>query len=174
MKYGFWSLIGTSFLRVQSIVIGSISLVLGAFYWYFSDVKSKWALIGVLSFIFLLILISVLISVIIQLMKSQYQLPKIVKVIRPKDKLICLLQPSELFSYGIGVSYYYTDENEFEHLIGIGRVCNIQGNKLIQINLNSYQEHHKDLIDRLENNDKHILDNIKVKPTVPADIDITA
>lgn len=170
MKKQFWLLMGRSFLKVQGIVIGTLSLLLGVLLWYFSEVQSLIVFWFIIWSIVSVILVSVLVSVIIELIKSQKILPKILKVKKVQDECICLLESSELFSNGIGVSFYYTDENEFEQLICIGIVNNIQENKLIQVNIHSYQEHHKELIGRLENNDRQLLDNIILKPSIPVDI----
>ena len=68
-----------------------------------------------------------------------------------------LLQESPLFSFGIIVGIYFV-ENDFEQLIGIGQVVNIQENKKIQISVIYFLEGHEDKKEKLLENNKIYLE----------------
>ena len=82
------------------------------------------------------------------------------------DEFLYLLEPSDLFSHGIMVSFYYNDNN-FEQLIGIGRVVHIQEDKKIQVAMVTAREDSGAIIQRLSNNDAEALKKTRIKPTVP-------
>lgn len=88
--------------------------------------------------------------------------------IEDESTLVCLLEPSRLFSYDIWVSFYTTAEHGFETLIGIGTVINIQEDGKIQVGLIHSVKGHEDAIQKLRQNDAASLKATVVKPTVPA------
>ncbi len=81
-------------------------------------------------------------------------------------KVLCILEPSELFSYDSLVSFYYIEEG-FEQLIGIGHVFNIQEDGKIQVMITKLVEEHIEIIKKLAQNDAIALRKIVVKPNVP-------
>ena len=92
------------------------------------------------------------------------------KTLPSKDettRALCLLEPSEFFSYDTLVSFYYIDDEEFEQLVGIGTVVNIQENKLIQVELTNPVEGYEGIVKKLANNDAHALKKTVVKPSIP-------
>ena len=80
--------------------------------------------------------------------------------------MIFLLESSELFSYDTIVSFYYL-EDEFEQLIAIGRVSNIQQDSKIQVEVIYLISDCKEILDRLANNDSTALEKTRVKPNIP-------
>lgn len=83
-------------------------------------------------------------------------------------ELVCLLEPSELFSHDILVSFYDIKEEGREVLIGVGVVENVQtedGKILVAMTfpMEGYQEE----VSRLKRNDAAALQRTKVKPNVP-------
>lgn len=80
---------------------------------------------------------------------------------------ILLLDPSDLFAPDAAVSVYQLREQEYEVLIGVGRVLTVQQNGLIQIGLTPVGECGPDFMARLLANDISVLRSLVVKPTVP-------
>ena len=97
-------------------------------------------------------------------------IPKILladnRQINDTSGIFCLLEKSELFSYNIVVSCYYTDDGGVDVIIGVGSVINIQENGKIQIFINDYNNDYRDVLDKLANNDRQILSKVLIKPTM--------
>lgn len=85
-------------------------------------------------------------------------------------RLVCLLEPSEMFSYGVQVSFYYLSPDGFELFVGSGRVINIQDDRRIQVGLTRAQQGQEDTVNAIAQNTKTVLDRVRVKPTVPHDM----
>lgn len=83
------------------------------------------------------------------------------------EEVLCVLEPSELFSYDTLVSFYYKKDQVFEQLIGCGIVINIQEDKKVQVILQWPLEGYQDIVEGLSNNDASILAKMIVKPHVP-------
>lgn len=79
---------------------------------------------------------------------------------------LMLLEPSKLFSYDAVVAIYQK-KDEIEHLVGLGRVINIQENGNIQILVTHDLEYAEEWVDFKKNN-ATTLKKLLVKPTVPA------
>lgn len=102
---------------------------------------------------------------------STTSLPKllIVKELRTEEEpsnFLCLLEPSELFSHGIMVSFYYDDGN-FETLVGVGIVEHIREDRRIQVRIMAPAVGYEDTMERLKRNEVEVTKNITVKPHVP-------
>lgn len=80
--------------------------------------------------------------------------------------MIFLLEPSELFSYDTIVSFYYL-EDDFEQLIAIGRVRNIQQDSKIQVEVTDYLSGYEEIFNKLGRNDFKALEKTRVKPNIP-------
>lgn len=168
----FWSFIWSRFLRMQGLLIGLISLILAYILWQFSpNYKIEIAIVIPIAIL--------LIIIILTLFDSAYESFKLIKRALPRiilgkeiygtngdPEVLCLLEPSELFSHDAIVSFYLLEEG-FEQLLGIGKVLNIQENGNIQVILDKYSPVYQDIIDKLRKNDATILNKILVKPTVP-------
>ena len=81
---------------------------------------------------------------------------------------ICLLEQSELFNPGVAVAFYFKGADDFEVLIGIGRVLNVQDDRRIQVGLNQVVKGQKAIVKELRKNNADILRQLIVKPSVPA------
>jgi len=125
-------------------------------------------------------LMLILLVVILTLGKAAYELfefafkglPKII-VVQQQQKIgdeepsfLCLLEPSELFSHGILVSFYHDDGN-FEKLIGVGIVEHIREDKRIQVKIIAPAAGYEDLMERLKVSESELLKNVTVKPHIP-------
>jgi hypothetical protein len=104
-------------------------------------------------------------------LKDQKIIPKIIEGRRPytnnpNAKALCLVEPSELYSYDTMVSFYHYKGN-IEQLIGFGEVINIQPDKFIQIELNSLLDGNDEIVKRLIQNNAECLRRIRIKPFIP-------
>jgi len=173
MKKSFWGLIWSSFLRGQGVLSGVIAIVLGVLLWLFSPDKNislGWALpIG----LFCVILILTLGNAAYEAFKiSKHVLPMVLVGKKPPTqipaaKLLCLLEPSELFSHDTLVSFYYIGDENFEQLMGIGIVVNIQEDGKIQVVMIYALDGYEEKIEKLVQNDAGILKRTRVKPNIP-------
>ena len=83
--------------------------------------------------------------------------------------VILILGPSPLFSFNSVVAIYYL-EDQFERLIGIGSVINVQENGLIQVSVMEAKTEDTRLWESIINNKADIIKHIIVKPYAPADM----
>jgi hypothetical protein len=102
---------------------------------------------------------------------SKMTLPKVRTVIDPPSSYseasaLLLLDPTELLSHDSIVSVYYNDSG-IERLSGIGKVVNIQNNKMVQVILIKDAEFSKK-VDALKANKPEDLEKLIVKPSVPS------
>lgn len=166
MKKGFWALFGTHLYKIHSMFSLVIGIGLSFLLWQINkDMQISMFLFLVLLILCVLI-ISSLISALFEVMKSSEVLPEVERVLSNNEQLLILLSPSSIFSHGIIVSLYYTDEFQFERLICIGTVLNIQENGKIQIRVHQMIEGQDDVVLKLSQNDCSVLKKITVKPNV--------
>ena len=98
-------------------------------------------------------------------------LPKLLVVQRRKIEdeeptFLCLLEPSELFSHGIMVSFYH-DDGSFETLIGLGIVEHIREDKRIQVKIIAAATGYEEIMERLKSSESEVIKKVTVKPNVP-------
>jgi hypothetical protein len=171
VKLTFWSLIGTQLIKIHSLTGMFFSIILSVWLWQNTPNKTLPLIYFIYLLVFTSLLIITLISAVMVAIKNQNPIPKIENIIKTSNgDIICLLQSSNLFSNGISVSFYYTNDQNFEQLVCIGTVINIQENGLIQAKIENYLDVHQDIIEKIKNNDNQIIKKIKVKPSIPADI----
>ncbi|QHU99095.1 hypothetical protein [Synechocystis sp. CACIAM 05] len=178
MKDNFWGRIWSSFREVQNFWYGFLGVVLAIL---FSVVSGKTAvplyLLVILTTIFILItstLFNAYANLFITYQKNQedYQRlrhPTILGVSTDKKtaSIICRIEASELFAINSLVSFYYIDDNEFESLIAVGYVKNIQRNKQAQVEIDIPDDTYQDILERLKNNDNQVIKRIFIRPTIP-------
>ena len=58
------------------------------------------------------------------------------------------------------------DVDGLEILVGTGIVINVQDNKTIQVFINQIILEHKDILEKLVNNNSQIISKILIKPTI--------
>jgi hypothetical protein len=85
-------------------------------------------------------------------------------------EILCLLENSELFANDTSISFYYTDYEGFEVLIGVGVIITVQGNNKIQALLNYPIDVYQEILDKLANNDASIRERVVVKPAITRDL----
>lgn len=190
MKNNFWGLIWSSFLETQGLALGILGF-LGSFALirYPFNTSIPLDLVIIVSF-FTLLFIATLLTAVNTLLRQNRKLesdinqlqevnqnleienkqritPKILVAKKETNYILCLLEASELFSQGIGISVYYSNEDEIEMLIGVGYVKTIQSDKKIQAVIDQPQLPYQDILDRLVNNDQKIVPKITIKPSIP-------
>jgi hypothetical protein len=172
MKNSFWGLIWSSFSVIQTFWLGLLGFVASILAWAFAG-QTPIPLVVV----FVIITIALLaIATLIRALRTaleEYQrvkqnvIPKILRVQKDANNNIqCLLEASDLFAVQMMVSFYYTDEDGFEVLIGKGFVKNVQSDQKIQIILDQPEASYQNVLDGLANNDPKIIQKIKVRPSI--------
>lgn len=128
MKKSFWEIVWSNFLNVQGVLLSIIGIAL----WFFTPQTS--ISLGLVLFIVILALVITLIFAstayeIFNKSKDFFSLPRFIltrKILANNQRqFLMLLLSSELFSNDTLVSFHYFDD-DFEQLIAIGRVINIQ------------------------------------------------
>lgn len=103
---------------------------------------------------------------------SSHVLPR-VRLARPAPstyhdvRAILLLDASALFSPDSVVSIYALEQQEYEVLVGFGRVVTVQDNGFIQIGVLELAGEAEDMLSRILNNERQALESLRVKPHVP-------
>ena len=82
--------------------------------------------------------------------------------------VVCLLEQSELFSHGVAVSFYFKANGEFEVLIGIGLVLNVQEGRRTQVGLNRVAKGQEATVSKLQVGNSDALQRLIVKPNIPS------
>lgn len=188
MKNSFWDLIWSSFLDIQGILIGFLGIVITIILSRFRVATPIPLDFIIIIGLFTLLLIATLFQASYKSFKlnqkiqadlkqnefklSRQVLPKIIRAKKRESENLeieFLLENSPLFSNDTLISFYYTDDDEFERLIGAGIVRNVQRDgkiyALLDIPIASYQ----DILNKLANNDANILGRTVVKPSITRD-----
>ncbi len=191
MKDNFWGLIWSSFLDIQGIIIGILGIFITILLPRFS-VKTNIPLdLAIIIIFFILLLIATLFNAVsktlneykkakktlerleitnneLEVKVNKRLIPKILYAKRKQSgiEIEFLLENSKLFSNDIFISFYYTDEDEFELLIGTGVVLTVQENDKIYALMDKPVSAHQDILDKLAGNDAKILKKTVVKPVI--------
>jgi cell division protein FtsL len=191
MKNNFWGLIWSSFNEIQGVLLGLLGFLGGiALIRYPFNTSIPLDIVIVVSF-FTLLLIATLLSAVNTLLRQKQKLeaevkqlqevnqkleteikqriiPKILRIQKNViSEIVFLLETSELFANDIYISFYYTDDDGFENLIGIGFVNLIQSDGKIQAILNQPSPNYQNIIDSLDKNDPKLIEKIIIKPSAP-------
>lgn len=132
-----------------------------------TKISARWTVLGLLlEFALILALLELAWRAFLD---RRQGLPRVIQSRKPavgSDPAILLLEPSELYSFGDLVTFYYVGEDQFEELIGIGAVVNIQQDGKIQALLQTPVSEQGALIERLASNEAALKRLIRVKPNV--------
>lgn len=167
MKKSFWGVVWSCLWKVQIVLAILVAVLLWVLSpdWY---IPLRIALpIGLIFVIFILTFANAA----HEILKVSVYLPKVILGKKPskkmkESKVLCLLEPSELFSHDTVVSFYYIEEG-FEELIGIGKVLNVQNDgKILVTMLNMIGDNIK-TINRIKQSNSEALKKIKIKPAIP-------
>lgn len=155
------------------MLIGVVGIALAIFLWLFPPKTNipLWLalLIGILALTAIVTFASTAYEIFIT-SKQFFSLPRVIRskritVTNQGIDLIFILEPSELFSYDSVVSFYYLDD-DFEMLIAIGRVSNIQQDRKLQVEVTNYVIGYEEIFNKLKNNDSTALKRTRVKPNI--------
>jgi hypothetical protein len=172
MKTTFWGLIGSSFLEIQTFWYGFLGFVATIF---FTIVTGK----TLIPLYWILILLSIAILTLATLFRALYKafdgyeklrrsnLPRILSSYKEEDTscILCILEYSEIFSYQMMVSAYYTNQDDLPVLIATGFVEEIlyQNHQKIIIKLNILEPGYQKILEKLGNKDKSVIDKTVIK-----------
>lgn len=179
MKKNFGDLIWSSFFEIQGVLIGflGIGITIGLSRFSFNT-QIPLDLVIAIAF-FMLLLVATLTQASYQSVKTAQELSQLQKSVIPKIlyvkkeesskapfQLRCLLGNSALFSNDTCISFYYTDDEGFERLIGMGVVLTVQDNGKVQALLDIPILGYQDILEKLGNNDLTIINRTVVKPNI--------
>lgn len=167
MSESYWGLLWSSFIRILGPFGSLIAIALAFTFWYFLPGQTVQLAVALPILIVLLMLIMTLFDTSRKM--NGIRLPRIIMSQKEQnsDYLSCILEPSELFSENIAVSFYYAPPNSFERLIGVGQVDLIRTDKKIQVKLVKPVEVYEEIINGLINNNENIRRNVYIKPSIP-------
>lgn len=102
--------------------------------------------------------------------EARINLPKIRKILEPPKSYtnasaLLLVDPSNLLYNDSSVTLFML-EDDYEQLVGVGIVINIQDDKKVQVALFKSEESNE-LVSQLKENRKHDLERLILKPSVP-------
>lgn len=151
----------------------AFSIVLPFLLWFWKpDFKVPLGLVVVLMAISFLIISSLMSALFITLKKYEEEkdkkvnLPKLLKVISSNSGATFILNKSSIFGFNTFVSIFKVDESGSEIFLGIGKVINIQGDGLIQIEVMNWSDEYNTVLDSLVENERNALSKISVKPHI--------
>jgi hypothetical protein len=135
MRRGFWAIVYASFKKVYNGVVGVGGLVVAVtvYIFTFQDNPAARIILGTAAVITTLLL--VLLLTFVDASHELYRmganvLPAIRAGMNPfpgtSAALVCVADPSELFSYGIWVSFFRLSGQQVEVPVGTGGVINVQ------------------------------------------------
>jgi hypothetical protein len=175
-----------SFKSVQGGLLSGLSLVFAIasfFYTPTAEVRFNWKWVAVAAPVVLAGCFTFADMLVAARRLSYPRLPRVISVYSerragadgddPDDETVLLLEPSELFGHDGVVSIYYNqklggaDARPFERLIGVGRVSNIQEEKIIAVTVLRYGAGHATIWSRIRAGETAALSEMRVKPTVP-------
>ncbi|MCK9376481.1 MAG: hypothetical protein M0P73_10040 [Syntrophobacterales bacterium] len=166
MKDTFVNLLYESLLKIKIFPSFLITVTLSIILWTFKpDVKLSIVIILPIILILLLLIATLFIAAYDSHHRGKHILPRVILGRESSSRILCVLEPSPLFSHDTLVSFYFNEG--FEQLIGFGRVINVQQDGKIQVILIKSFEEYVDIITKMSKNDSTILTKIIVKPTVP-------
>jgi hypothetical protein len=170
MKNNFWGLIWSSLREVNNSILTILSYGLSIFLTIVAG-KSSVPLYIVIIIVTVALLALATFFRALETTLEEYRklkqsvIPKILRVQKDgNNNLVCLLESSNSFSIELLISFYYTDEDGFERLIGEGFVEYINPNDgRIQAVIDKPQTAYQAMLDRLASNDLKIIQETRVR-----------
>lgn len=169
----FGELLWESFRATSGPVLSTLGLLAALVTWIFSrDTR-----LSIVWLVASLMIAAILIFTLVHAALVTYRavgkhLPAVKLISKPPPSYrdvvaVILLEPSDLFALDSLVSIYQLQDQQYEVLVGLGRVLTVQENGLVQVGIQRILEHDSGLMDRLLQNDARVLTSILVKPSVP-------
>lgn len=169
----FGALLYESFLRVNGWLLGGAALVLSITVFIVSPatkVAVGWLIAALATCIVIVVVVVDAASTAWRM--SQRGLPKVRRTLDPPKIYvgvirILIVDPSDLFSVETLISLYVKDD-EYERLLGLGRVLTVQSNGILQIGITSLVDADEAIQTKLNGNDAGFLKALLVKPSFPS------
>lgn len=160
-----------SFRRVYGPILTFLSLLIAFLsYFYLPTQVVSLKLVIICGIVILIILITLSDASFRAYSMAFNILPRVLMGKSAKEstaKALLLLERSILFSFETLVSIYIV-ENDYEELLGVGYVCNIQDDHKIQVLVTkSLNESLDSVWQEITNNNGNTLKKLRVKPHVP-------
>lgn len=172
---GFIGELWTSFKSIHGFTFAGLGLLALIVVYVFAfpddaDLRIAVGVIIAVSTLFILLLVTALDAAYRLHNAAKGGLPNVILGRNPpagsRATLTCMLEPSELFSYGIAVSFYRVDDEGFETLVGVGTVANIQEDGRIQVTMQTTIEGQEEFADSLKRSEQKAIKAARVKPNV--------
>ena len=159
-------------MQVNGPIVSGLSIFSSFLFWIFLPTKSvSLVYVVIIGWTAAIVILTLGQATYKSFKDSEIELPRIIdsKRDRKTGNIVCVLEPSILFSQGIMVSFYYADGN-FEVHIGIGQVILIQRDGKIQVLLNIPTQGYEEILEGFGNNNESIKRKIYIKPTMNIDM----
>ena len=172
MKNNFWGLIWSSFREVNNSILTILSYAISILLAVVASKASVPLYLLIIIVTLSLLIIATLVRALEKALEEyakmkQSMIPKILRVQKDANNNIeCLLEASDLFAAQSMISLYYTDEDDFERLIGVGSVRYINNKKRIQVVIDEPKITYQNILDKLANNDLKVMQKTRVSPSV--------
>jgi hypothetical protein len=172
MKNSFWGLIWYSLREVNNSILTILSYVVSIVFAVLAGKASIPLYLVIIIVTLSLLIIATLIRALERSLEEYDKvklslIPKIIRVQKDNsNNIVCLLEPSNSFSIELLISFYYTDEDGFERLIGEGFVEYINNEGKIQAVIDQPQSSYRVILDRLASNDLKIIQKTIIRPGV--------
>ena len=172
MKNNFWGLIWSSFREVNNSILTILSYAISILLAVVASKASVPLYLLIIIVTLSLLIIATLVRALEKALEEyakmkQSMIPKILRVQKDANNNIeCLLEASDLFAAQSMISLYYTDEDDFERLIGVGFVQSINNKKRIQVVIDEPKITYQYILDKLANNDLKVMQQTRVSPSV--------
>lgn len=163
-KDSFPRLLWSSYNKALGTLATIFGIGLGILIWIYkpdSVISLAWAI--PIAIVMLLLLSTFAHAAYSAYLDKEARLPELILCRQIEGTCVFLAEPSKLFSHGILVSFFYRDRDNYEQLIALGAVNNIQEDGLIQIELIQGIEGQEDILEQLVNNIKQVMDNTIIK-----------
>jgi hypothetical protein len=173
MERSFWNLLSKAFMRVALPVSGAAGLVATLIQFAAPpptlELPFFWMAFG--SVLLTLVVTTIAAAAYSAHQMARHALPRVLLAQRESSHtppyVLCLLESSPLFGVGMAVSFYVI-QNQFEVQVGLGEVMTVREDGTIQVALRWRVRGYAEEVARLANNDKSMLEALRVKPFVPA------
>ncbi len=171
-EISFLNIVAQNIASAFNIWVTVISLLLAIIAWWGTPAQTSWPIryifLMIIFFVFVVLLLFRVAWIIYK--ESGIALPAVKQATQygPNQSGILVLGPSNLFGHNSIVAIYYT-EDQFERLIGMGIVSNIQENGLIQVVVERHLPECDDLWRGILSNKSDRIKNLIVKPHAPAE-----
>jgi hypothetical protein len=168
-RLSFWRLLLKNAFSIQGVLLALAAIAVGLFFRPDLSIPANLVFLGGIIAAFLLTLVSSMLFEVWPLLRRSP--PKVRSAqqitIQGQQRLLLLLEPSDMFGFDAVVSVYRTN-GDFEEMIGIGRVLTIQENGFIQITIEQIDPATDgEFVANLGAGNVNALAETLVKPTVP-------